>query len=604
MLRLCWLAIGLGLVLRVFAVTAHDVPRGDVLLDVGVARSLAEGEGFASGFTRGTALVVGDRPAPPLDRADQHAPLWPLLGAALSFPAGSAFGGLKLAALLCGLLLLKLVWRETDRLVEPVVGAPDGLPALATALVALSFLASDASGSGSLAIALAVLAVLLVRLLGAQQPRALPLGLVLGLAWLVAHQAVLLLPVPLIVLLATAPRGGRLAAARTGIFAIVVAALLQLPWAWRNAQVFGEAFFSVNGVYLLYSAGVEPVLSLANGWPEARFPDPAGVGWYLKGLRSWLLPNALYLLVTALIAWPGLLGLVLATAPAALLRLLRGRSLEGAPSGPNERRVLAALLLLLAFAAVALLWPATKLRYLVPMTPLIVLLGVARLAHPPTRGEGRGSIVAVLAWLAAVLLTLDDILGSSDAARPERWRILALGGLVLLALPLLLRARGWAGPGLRRALVSGLLFAPVFLGFAVLPQPHTSYHSTVLTPDVFGKQKERVEARRVATAAQARASALAAGSRRVVAGFEWLAWPEPALVSVPVGAGTAFGDEALAALIDAAAIDHVFVYSGEGWPEALQPGETWLGGRLEVVQAYAGTKDQEGGMLCRVRPGT
>ncbi|HZL99516.1 MAG TPA: hypothetical protein VFD43_04610, partial [Planctomycetota bacterium] len=107
--RLAATALLLGCVLRLLALLWHEHPRGDVLLDVGVARSLAQGEGFRSGFVRGTALVLDERPVPPRDLADQHAPLWPLLGAALSRPVGSAFDGLKLGSLLCGLVLLVLV---------------------------------------------------------------------------------------------------------------------------------------------------------------------------------------------------------------------------------------------------------------------------------------------------------------------------------------------------------------------------------------------------------------------------------------------------------------------------------------------------------------
>ena len=68
----CLMALGVGLLLRCAVMSWHDTPRGDVLLDVSVARSVAAGEGYASGFHRGMAFVVGDGPVPPQDRADQH----------------------------------------------------------------------------------------------------------------------------------------------------------------------------------------------------------------------------------------------------------------------------------------------------------------------------------------------------------------------------------------------------------------------------------------------------------------------------------------------------------------------------------------------------
>ncbi|HTE06987.1 MAG TPA: hypothetical protein VK824_12405, partial [Planctomycetota bacterium] len=124
-------AIALGLLARLAVAGQHDAPPGDVLLDTAVARSLAQGEGFHAGFERGTAFATGDGPLLRQDLADQHPPLWPLLGAAASAVAGSAFGGLKLLSLFFGLLALRLVWRHADRLTEGLVGAPDGLPALA-----------------------------------------------------------------------------------------------------------------------------------------------------------------------------------------------------------------------------------------------------------------------------------------------------------------------------------------------------------------------------------------------------------------------------------------------------------------------------------------
>ena len=591
--RLLVVAVALGCALRLLALAWHTHPRGDVLLDVGVTRSLEQGEGFGAGFERGLALALDDRPVPPRDRADQHAPLWPLLGVPLSALTGSPFAGLKLGSLLCGLALLLLTGKAAARLVAGTE-APRGLPGLAVALVALSFVLSDYSGNGSLYIAQACVVLLLMLLLGAERPRWTLLGLTLGAALLLNHQALVLLPVPALVLLAAAEPGRRGRAALAGAGAAALALVLFLPWALRNAQVFGSPFYSANLFYPLSKAGVEPHLGLEDGLPVARFVPPPLLEWLLPAERVWLPRNALYTFATGLVLWPGL-GALVAAGALPLLAAARAR---------RDRGLLAALALLGVLLAVALAWPDIKLRYLVPITPLVVLLGVRLLAQPPTRGERWGALALGVLWLAATLGTLDDLRGTAEQPRPERWATLAGGGAVLLLAPLLLRHRRWGGAGLRQAVCSGLLVLPVITLVALLPAPHTAYHSSPLTPDYYGQLKDKEESLDALTLRLARERALAGGATLMIAPVEALAWESPRLVTVPPF-GFAAGEEALAALLAARPVDHVFVFAAEGWPEALRPGERWLGGRLEVVACWPepDRSDQAAGMLSRVVPG-
>ena len=575
--RLCLLAIALGLVLRVLSAHWHEHPRGDVLLDVGVARSLEQGAGFHSGFERGTALMQGDGPVPPQDVADQHPPLWPLIGAALGALAGSAFAGLQLGSLLAGALLLLLVWRQADRLVEGCVGARDGLPALACALLALGFVMIDASGNGSLYIVQACGVVALVGAAGAARPSALRLGLLLGALWLLNYQALVLLPVPLLVLLLAARPGERRAALLTGLLAIAVTALVQVPWWWRNQIVFGHPFYNVNGFYPLYSSGVQPALAIEAGLPVARMPEASLLVALVRGLSLWVPANVLYLVSTSLMLWPGFVGLLAAGALPLLARALRDR----------DRRLLACFLCSAALAGVALLWPDMKLRYCVALTPLVILMGVRLIAVPPTPGERRLALLAVLLWISVLVALRGDITGSRAAPRPDRWRLLLYGGAAFLVLPLLMRHTRIAGRRLRLLLGTGAAAVPVLAAVALWPWPHTTYHSSVLTPDLFGKAKEQADERRAVTAALARRAAQDDGPRAVVGGMELLQYDAPAFVFAPFGSGSAAGDAALAALLAAGRADHVLVYSGEGWPEGLVAGDTWLGGRLVVMAAWS-----------------
>ncbi len=609
--RLCLLAILLGLLLRVASAGWHEHARGDVLLDVGVARSLAHGEGFHAGFVRGTALVQGDGPPPPQDLADQHPPLWPVVGAALAAVTGSPFAGLKLGSLLAGALLIVLVWRQTDRLVEGCVGARDGLPALAAALTALSFPMIDASGNGSLYMAQACGVVALAGTLGAARPSALRLGLLLGLLWLLNYQAAVLLPVPLLVLLAAARAGERRAALVTGLLAVAVAVLAQVPWWWRNAVVFGDPFHNVNGLYPLLKAGLEPRLAIEGGVPIARMPEASLAAALFQGLRLWVPANVLYLLTTGIVLWPGLAGVV-----AAGVLPLAGQARRG-----RDRRLAAVLLCLAFLTGVALLWPDMKLRYAVPLTPLVILLGMRLIAAPPTRAERRLALLVAAAWALAVLATLGDLSGPEATRRVDRWRLLLLGGAVLFVLPLALRhARGPAqqqvpraglrpglrlGRRLRLLLVTGAAAVPLVTALALAPWPHTAYHSTRLTPDVFGQAQKEIDDERLAiTAELGRQRALEDGAARLAGPIELLQHDGPALVLEPMGSGTPAGDAALAALVDKGLVDHVFVYGRRGWPEGLAAGDTWLDGRLIVVAVWSPGDPQQaraGAFLSRVR---
>ena len=602
-IRACLALIVVGLVLRIASAGWYGHPRGDVLLDVGVARNLAHGEGFTSGYVRGTVFALGDDPAPARDVADQHAPLWALVGGRLTWATGSPFGALRLGSLLCGLLVLWLVWRQAGKLCETVPGAPDGLPALAAALVATCFLLVDASGNGSLYGPQALLLLLLVSVLGrwtAQTATAtgLTAGLLLGLLWLLNHQALVLLPVPLLATLLGARRIDRPRALLAGGLALAVAVLLQLPWWWRNHEVFGDPFYSVNAFYPLHHAGIASRLVIEDGLPVARFAEASLPRVLMAMLPAWAKANALYLLVTGIFVWPGLFALVAAGAP----RLVAGARRH------HDTRLIACLSSLLLLAGISLAWPDAKLRYLVPMAPLVALLGVRVLAERPRGLERLGALAVVLVWVAALVLTRDDAAGVGEDARPERWRLLAAGGAVLLVLPLLarhLRLPG-VGDGTRLVLASGLVFMPLLCAAALWQPPHTTYHSSVVTPDIFGQDKDLEEERLMETLELARARALAEGSRVLVGPVELLAFPSPALVTLPAGS-LGERDEALAALIGQVEVegrrpDHVILPSLAGWPEGMQPGDRWLEGRLEVVESWSPADGGalRGATLCRV----
>ncbi len=591
----CLMALGVGLLLRCAVMSWHDTPRGDVLLDVSVARSVAAGEGYASGFHRGMAFVFGDGPVPPQDRADQHGPLWPTMGVALSVLTGSSFSGLKLGSLLCGFLCLLLVWRMADRLTEGISGCPDGIPALATSLVALSFPLVEFSGNGSLYMAQTVLVLLLVECLCRPGYGTIGAGVVLGLAWLLNYQSMALLPVPLVVLMLTASSGDRGKALRAGTTAIAVAVAMQIPWWWRNGEVFGALLYSVNPGHYLVHAGLGPSLGMEDGLPVARFIHSITPQLLVTAPSAWLLPQVLYVFTTGLILLPGSLALVGAG----------GLSLASLGIARKERRPVACIVVLLVLLLAALAWPGIKLRYLVPLLPLIVLVAVRVAVSRPLPGEKWGLLAVGGLWLTTLFLTRDDLFGTADVPRPERWWITALGGLGSLGLPILLRWRNLSRQGVGLVLASGLLFVPtvtvLIYGTSPSSHPLTSYHSSWLTPDFYGKHKEIDEAAEMEALFSVAKVLHEEGAKTVAAPFGLIFEKDFFVVTLPLGAGS-FQEEALVSLVDRFDVDHVVTPESGDWPTGLRPGVEWLSGRLEVVRTVDSASESRGFLVSRVHP--
>ncbi len=595
---LCLAVIVAGVVLRVSVFGHHDDPRGDVLLDVGVARSLMAGEGFAAGFERGTAFAVGEGEVFPQDLADQHAPLWPLIGAGFATLFGvDPFTGLRSASFVAALLLLVMTWKLVDRLTESGVGAPDGLPALATALVALSFVAVDAAGNGSLYAAQALGVVLLVDLLGAARPSLLKLGVVLGALWLLNYQCLVLLPVPFVTLLLTARARGRTEstavgrALGVGLGAVAVAVLCQAPWWWRNIELFGSATYSVNPLYLLYRLGVVPEIAVEATGPVARFPSE--VPWLALmtgGVKSWLASNVLYLFVTGLFAWPVTMALATASSVPAFLRGVK----------VGDRRAVALIVTLVVLVAVSVVWPATKLRYLVPLTPLVVALGIHGLTLRSDKFAGWMRGAALMVWTALLVVTADDVMGTADEPKPERWYTLLVVGAIVYAIPLALRTLTRE----KRSVVASVSVAPWFIlgvvpaalasmfafglvGLSLVdvqPRPQTAYFSTDFAPDYFGQHKEVIDEAHALTTKNVWELIEAEGGERVIAPIFFLAEDVPDLVRLPIATVTADGDEVLFAASLRYWLDQGYEYvvtPRELAPTDAREGALWLDGRLE-----------------------
>ncbi len=224
-----------GLLLRVVVavVFAFDEPRGldDRSFYHDQANALVAGKGFLQPFL--AELNGVEVPSA------EHPPLWPLVLAAASLLGFDGWESHQLVGTLVGagvVAVVAYVGREA-------AGDRAGLAAGAVAAGYPTFLAADASLMSETLYGLLVAVTLLLALRLARAPRpreAALLGGAIGLAALTRSEALLLLPLLALALLAGHPRPTRRAWIGGTAIAAGVAVLVIAPWTLRNLAAFGQ----------------------------------------------------------------------------------------------------------------------------------------------------------------------------------------------------------------------------------------------------------------------------------------------------------------------------------------------------------------------------
>jgi hypothetical protein len=234
-------AIVAGALLRCGSLAAnYGFPHGDVHLDAATAESLARGLGFWTPWEEGTSLradAIGLTPRTFGHAADQHGPLWPLLGAPFAWITGDGVLALQLMSWIFGVLTI------------PVAAALFGKVSAAAGsgaawAIALALPLCDYAGNGSL-YAPQALGVLLLPLVAGELEswtRPLAAGVLLGLLFLLNYQCAVLAPAFGIAVLAARGVKGLTptAMAAAGCFSVCV------PWFIRNYTLFGDPLFTTN----------------------------------------------------------------------------------------------------------------------------------------------------------------------------------------------------------------------------------------------------------------------------------------------------------------------------------------------------------------------
>ncbi len=235
----------------------------DAMDYAGIARNIMEGEGITSQYSTPLSLVYHSIPQPDMWRA----PGWPLFLAGFQNILGASDEASAWAGGFCFILAAPLVFILAVLLFERKIGVIIGLLAWLFYLFSPQFLNYSISGmTESLSILLMLLLmVLLFSGSGFNWQTNLLIGLVLGFFYLTRYNAILFLPLILILRCWQSPKGGKLKAAL-----IVLASFLVVvsPWLIRNIYLFGNPLFSLQKYELLMFTETYPDYTLY-GLPES-----------------------------------------------------------------------------------------------------------------------------------------------------------------------------------------------------------------------------------------------------------------------------------------------------------------------------------------------
>jgi hypothetical protein len=290
----------------------------------------------------------------------EHNPLWPFLGGIFVFIFGmSGYHALQILSFISGVALLPLIFILGKKL----GGYGTGL--LALIFGTFSYALIDFSANGSFYIFQAVLYVLfLLGMLDMEKPaRAAFVWAIMGVALLLNQQNIVLLAAYVLYTFIYF-RGNSKRAMIYVLCCIGIVAVIQLPWWIRNYVLFESPLHSIDITYVWDKIGV-PRTVTDHVISYAVTPQT-----YLTlaktSLSSWLPHNLYFMHRKFFVVAP----LVYIFALFSLAEAFFGEKLR------EKKQLLIPLLLLFAFyVGISTMWPIAKFRYLIPLLPLIFVLG-------------------------------------------------------------------------------------------------------------------------------------------------------------------------------------------------------------------------------------
>jgi 4-amino-4-deoxy-L-arabinose transferase-like glycosyltransferase len=317
-----------------------------------------------------------------------HGPLVPFLGAVATTMRGGdstiadAFLSLRMLSLAAGTLVMILVFLIASRL----YGRETAL--WATAWTAACYVLIDYSGNGALYTAQGAVYLLwlLIALTAPTLRRAMLLGALGGIGYLINFQSVILLPAGFLLLAVDVRPWSRFALHLAALLAVT--ALAAAPWLIRNSIVFDDPFYShfYNMQYVYGKAGV------AHKLPNIDFATKLSV---LAGVLHTWLPNNLYYAARKLFV----------ITPIAFFLFSFGLvDIAFSPKRLRKSLPLITVFLLQLFLYAG--WPVWKFRFFVPLLPFMFLLAAEQWHHLPVSRAWKtvcGSVTLAAIMIIGVL---------------------------------------------------------------------------------------------------------------------------------------------------------------------------------------------------------
>lgn len=375
-----------GIVLRAGSVYWNQYIHGDVAQYSVASESLAQ---------RGDLLIDAETTKPHFyslsekgGRFLEHNPLWSLLGGAIVLLTGvSGYMALKILSLATGIFLLIILYC----LGKKIGGTRLGLFVLT--LGSFSYLLIDFSGNGALYVFQALLYLFFILLILRRELRyhALMVGALLGLGVLLNQQTIILW-VSYVILMFYYCRGNRREASWRVVQSTLVMLLFFLPWMVRNYIFAGTPVIPIDMAYVWGKLGVAKIIS----GNVISYNVSLLTLWNLvKRIATFWFPHNVYFIHRKLF--------LLAPVLYVFSLLL---SVEFFDCERRKRICHSAVLPLFVVAilhtVLSSVWPVAKFRYVVPLLPLVFLLGGYYLFFVVRKGWLRGSFT--IASIAGIII--------------------------------------------------------------------------------------------------------------------------------------------------------------------------------------------------------
>jgi len=394
MKKFYWILVAIcfvGLILRILSLQWNVIDHGDINGDVTAAASfLTDGQLLVSHNPDLTSVPNFFPPGIGRNLLVAHPPIWALLGSGLlgilqfepTFE--NAFFILKLLSVFSGILLILLSAVLARRIFTDKI-------ALWIALwIALSYLMIDYSGNGALYSLQSVTYIVWILVAYSNvRHKAVALGLVSGIAYLVNHQSMVMAAASVVILLCTHTSW------RQKIIDVLtvtfVTFMVTSPWLIRNYLVYGDLFFShaVNSTYIYVKTALPREVINGREYFIVGFSGRLDI---MQNIFTVWLPNNMYYIARKLFILAPVLFFFFSFAWVDYL------------FSPQRRKVMLPIIVLCVLhLLLSAAWPVTKFRYFVPLLPLVYFIAVDQIQHISLTQSMRNGVYALVTVCIVVL---------------------------------------------------------------------------------------------------------------------------------------------------------------------------------------------------------